>query len=415
MKSFVHIGTGFFLLAGGIYAGKQMSRMDIFGKAPQFPGNHPVKERDLTKKAQKNSEHTLEALRSQKRTSKDSSDLSAALERMDVSALRNLVSELGMQLAEIDDHRQERNAKSNLRTLAVAELWRRGGLASMEWAINLEPLSSRWTVTGFFLERAFETDPDTALHWLNRSEVGALGNHRRAEFESIALRGAIERGADEVIRIYQIFEGSMMDIPTRDLEFPENFDFGKLHAALGTKVGMGGVIAQWVHRDRDAAAAAVLSSRDLKEYEHFRRDVEVACLMSGAIHRDGIAEGVRWMLGVLEEHGTIREDVPMILGIGFSFSPEVITALLPHTTPEQRKSIASISIAREGLSPSTHAMLGSLPREDLLSTLNEYFITEASSKGAVFKQRRIDDVQRRYQLSTSEIDLINTPQSDGEK
>ncbi|RYD64181.1 MAG: hypothetical protein EOP83_10390, partial [Verrucomicrobiaceae bacterium] len=116
-------------------------------------------------------------------------DLQAALERVDVATLRTVVLDQYRFLAAMTDGGKKRKSHQDLYTAAMNELWKRQGIATLEWAANLEVTKERAMMTKSLLRRALKEDPAAALPWMQKYHAEFGRSETMHEFTTIALRG----------------------------------------------------------------------------------------------------------------------------------------------------------------------------------------------------------------------------------
>ncbi|RYD27223.1 MAG: hypothetical protein EOP86_24840, partial [Verrucomicrobiaceae bacterium] len=264
--------------------------------------------------------------------------LRAAVARVDTATLKSILLEQSGILAAMTEGGKTRQPHLDLHTAAMEELWSRGKFSTLTWAETLEEPELRAMVRKGLLLHALAEDVDGALPWMEKyhAEHGKSGTYD--EFKTIAMRGAVARGADAVIRAAGAFPDSGGYPAFRNVEFPEDFDFGKLNQSLGAKVDMTNVFSQWTLRDRDAAWAA-MEQRIGSLRGSTEREIGEG-LMKAVLVKDGEPAGVAWMMdrlsAILGRDAFSHERILAGIIVSSNLSTEGIGAISAKLTPEGR-------------------------------------------------------------------------------
>ncbi|WAC19009.1 hypothetical protein OVA24_17405 [Luteolibacter sp. SL250] len=338
-------------------------------------------------------------------------DLARALARVKTDTLKSIVLEQYDILAAMTEGGKARQPHQDLHTAAMEELWAREKSSALAWAETLEEPKARAMMQKSLLRRALEEDVEAALPWMAKyhAENGKAGTYD--EFKTIAMKGAVSRGADAVIRAHAAFPDAGGYHALRDTIFPEDFDFAKLNEALGAKVEMTNVLTRWALRDRDAAWTA-MEQRMAAMRGNPEREIGDG-LMKAVLVRDGEDAGVAWMmdrLSAISDRDAMRHE-RILAGIivNSNLSTDGIRVISGKLTPETRVRNAKSALLSRPSHASTGAFLAALPREDLIRTLQEVrqMTRGGSTTGAAQRERSFADMGRRFHLTSAEMETIN--------
>lgn len=399
------------LLCTGILAGRVIPSMSTAptSAGDAVPDGKPVRKDRGTLR---NVPRTLATLAARVKAEETApGNLHAAVARVKTATLRSIVLEQYGVLAAMTEGGKARQPHQDLYTAAMEELWAREKFSALEWAATVEDPKERAMMQKSLLYRALGEDVEGALPWVTKyhEENGKSGTY--SEFKSLAVKGAVGRGADAVIRAHEAFPESGGHTALRNVEFPEDFDFGKLNQALGTKVEMTNVFTQWALRDRDAAWTAM--EKRMGSFQG-NPDREIGeGLMKAVLVKEGEPAGVAWMmerLSAMSQRDPIRHE--QILGsiiANSNLSTEGIGVISAKLSPEGRVKSAKSALLSRPSHASTGHLLATLPREELIRTLREmrHMTAGGSVTGAAQRNRSYADMQRRFQLTPAEMQNIN--------
>lgn len=337
-------------------------------------------------------------------------NLRAELAKVSTDTLKNIVLEQYAILAEMTEGGKARQPHQDLYTAAMEELWDRQKLSAFEWAATLEAPKERAMMQKSLLYRALAEDLEGALPWMEKyhSENGKAQTY--GEFKSIAMKGAVERGADAVIRAFEAFPEARAYSALGNVEFPEDFDFAKLHQAVAGKMGMNNVFAQWTLRDRDAAWAAM--EEGMRTFKGHPADEIGEGLMKAVMVKDGEPEGVAWVLGklaALPNQDAMRQD-QILSGIitHSDLSTEGIGIVSAKLTPEGRMSLARSALISRSAQSGTGHFLATLPRNELIKALRDTSSRQFYSDPTYSEQlnRFHGELYKRFQLTPAEMEEV---------
>ena len=221
--------------------------------------------------------------------------LADAVGRLDTGALRTLALEQSAAIAAADPGMADRHAHALLLSATLHELWNRDGIAALEWASAVEGVDARQAAMKGLLENALREDPAAALPWMAKFRDEFGNSAANNAFLRIAVEGAATRSAEDVIRTFGMFSGTNLSNPLHSAEYPDGFDFARLHAALAGRTDVGSAISAWALQDREAAWDAVrkgLSGEEAAPHFH----TPLTSLMTGVIAKEGEEAGVKWTM-----------------------------------------------------------------------------------------------------------------------
>lgn len=331
--------------------------------------------------------------------------LRGEMERLDTARLRELASTFG---AETNGklYSPAAAAPYAIMSAALNELHRREGLAAVEWVASWSGGEERKTALNEILNIAARENPFGAKRWHDRY-VAEYGRSHIDQFYTFAIAGAKERGADELIKVEELFSKSEeRRSSARQGEFSDDFDFGKLYSALAGKRDLTQAVHHWAVRDK--AAAWEMVSRHMTQEDgntqHF------TSLVTGAITTEGEGEGVKWALERIQElPDDKRRECLRMLDSSQTLTADGAAVLLEAGSVEDRQILAAASIGRANETETTFLLLDSLPRQDLIVALeegaranrgvlqgdaNEHYISRV--------QKRFREASRRYGLTSEE-------------
>ena len=262
------------------------------------------------------------------------------------------------------------------------------------------------------LYRALAEDLEGALPWMEKYHA----EHGKAQtyggFKSIAIKSAVDRGADAVIRAFEAFPEPGAFTTFRNVEFPEDFDFAKLNQAVAGKMDMTNVFAQWTLRDRDAAWAAIEDG--LRSSKGNPADEIGKGLMKAVMVKDGEPAGVAWVLDRLSGVSildTLWQD--RILGSILThsdLSTEGIGIVSSKLSPEGRMQVADSALITRSAQSGTAHFLATLPRNELIRVLRgtggRWFYSDPTYVEQL--NRFHGELYKRFQLTPAEIEEIKS-------
>jgi hypothetical protein len=135
-------------------------------------------------------------------------------------------------------------------------LFRREGAQALAWAAALAADTEREPILAELVCLAGRESPELAMPWYEHFR-GSLGRGWADRFASEAIIGATGRGAEDLIRLWEMFKGEFVGVGFPQGSFAEGFDFHRLLTALPQASGNFRVVSYWAGLDRDAAWAGV--------------------------------------------------------------------------------------------------------------------------------------------------------------
>ena len=417
MKVLPHTLLAIVMLTGGILLGRGLSPGGKDSTATADPvanrSSRPNRARMATRGPEAD-RHDLASLKAiHERNVHKGTDQQRSMESLDAAALKALALEQ-WALTKSTTTDDEAAARRQVADDALRELYDREGVAALEWAEGLEKDDTTASIGAALLTHAFRNDPVSAQPWLDKYIAKNGRNWAIHEICRSGVLGAAERGADEVIRVVGIFNDPSYSA-LQNVDFPEGFDFAKLHAALGGTTDIGLALSQWTIRDPEAAWTAV---KDKIEAAPGMRGYTVEAfgsVMMGAVAKDGEIAGVTWAMERLAElTPALRAACLQRINTEGELSVEGMSALAGHLPTEERQTFAHNLIGKQGITPNALALLDAMPREDMLALLSgdvaliPVHSGPAAGTAAHDSQSRKlrGELQTRYQLSPEEMERI---------
>ncbi len=333
----------------------------------------------------------------------DPAGLGKEMERQSTARLREMASTFGV----------ETNGKVfspagvapySVMRAALNELHRREGLAAVEWVASWSGGEERKTALNEILNIAARENPFGAKRWHDRY-VAEYGRSHIDQFYTFAIAGAKERGADELIKVEELFSKSEeRRSSARQGEFSDDFDFGKLYSALAGKRDLTQAVHHWAVRDK--AAAWEMVSRHMTQEDgntqHF------TSLVTGAITTEGEGEGVKWALERIQElPADKRRECLRMLDSSQILTADGAAVLLEAGSVEDKQILAAASIGRANETETTFLLLDSLPRQDLIAALEEGARANRRVLQGDAKEHYISRVQKRFREASKRYGLTS--------
>jgi hypothetical protein len=336
---------------------------------------------------------------------RDPAGLRGEMERLNTARLRELASTFGVE-TNGKLYSSAAAAPYVIMSAALDELHRREGLAAVEWVASWSAGEERKTALYVILNIAARENPFGAKVWHDRY-LAEYGRSHIDQFYTFAIEGAKERGADELIKVEELFSKSEERRSSAFKgEFSEGFDFGKLYSVLAGKRDLTQAVHHWAVRDK--AAAWEMVSKHLTQEDgnpqHF------TSLVTGAITTDGEAEGVKWALERIKElPDDKRRECLRMLDSSQIMTADGAAILLETGSVGDRQILAAASIGRANETETTFLLLDSLPRQDLIAALEEgaranrrVLQSDAKEHYISRVQKRFREASRRYGLTAEE-------------
>ena len=277
------------------------------------------------------------------------------LERLDKGELRALLT---------DSVSDAPTSDGGIMTAAAKELFRREGMAALDWGKSLPP-DQRKTVMYFLLAAAVAEDPAQAKPWITefREEIGS------SNADSLihkAIIGATSRGAEDLIKLKELYGDQIRSISFPQGALPEDFDFHRFFTGLPPSGNAGTLEAfqYWVAKDKEAAWSGF---KELLDAQTKGSMTYFSSLFTGAAAVEGEAKAAEWLIPKLAGlSATDREKALSSFGFNGQVSVETVQALMPIlTSDEDRRAFALRAMNPYGNPAATIATLKGLPTEEL--------------------------------------------------
>ncbi len=277
-------------------------------------------------------------------------EICGQIERMDSAAIRDLMTSLIAATRQPDPP-----DVSAILEAAARELFHREGDKAIDWANSLDPAAGRAVLLEQMIRTAAGPSPEIALPWIGRYHK-EFGKGLSNEFGRAAIVGATARGAEDLIRLKELYGDGLRGCEFPSGPFADGFDFHLLVTKLPRASGIQEAIQSWAARDKDAAWSGIK--------ENMAADGRIAVYQFGAVFSGvAIAEGdrqaARWAASKLDELPPELRDraVSSMLEheLGQSAAYESVMAELPRESDR-------VALAASVVSPfgNTAAGLGAL-------------------------------------------------------
>ncbi len=210
--------------------------------------------------------------------------------RMDSAAIRDLMTRLVTQNEALVDIR-------DVLTVAASELFHREGVKSLEWADGLASTNGRADVLEQLIGAAASEDPKFAQPWIVRFQA-EFGNGMYNSFFRAAISGATARGAEDLIRLHEIYGDELRGLRFPNVNLPNGFDFHRLLTGLPDSMQLDHAVEYWAAKDRDAAWAGMM---EITGRNQLAGANYLGSVFSGIAAVEGDQKAVRWIVGKLDE------------------------------------------------------------------------------------------------------------------
>lgn len=219
-------------------------------------------------------------------------EITGQIERMDTSAIRELMTGLvaATQQPDPPDVRGILDA-------AAKELFHREGDKALDWANSLDPVAGRAVLLDQMIRTSAGPSPEIALPWIARYHK-EFGEGLSNDFGRAAIVGATARGAEDLIRLKELYGDELRGCEFPSGPFPEGFDFHLLVTKLPRASGIQEAIQYWAATDKDAAWAGIRENIAAggKAAVH-----QFGSVFSGVAVVEGDRQAAKWAVSKLDE------------------------------------------------------------------------------------------------------------------
>jgi len=219
--------------------------------------------------------------------------VSRELERLDATALKELVAVALTDPRADSDDSTESGAVEDTFLLACGELYRREGTKALDWAESVGEAAGRQRVLRELLILAAGESPELAKPWMDRYGATYGETERGYLLGPRLISAAEQRGANAVIRLGEIL-GEDCWASGSGRGYPEGFDFAMLVTGLPDCGGRSDAVEGWAARDREAAWAGVMAFWN-KDGAGENADTYLRGLYQGAAFAAGDEAAARWI------------------------------------------------------------------------------------------------------------------------
>ncbi len=273
------------------------------------------------------------------------SEIMRALERLGVAELKELI--VGPSASEDEATPEERQAAAQLAGAACAELYRREGLAALEWAAELPASDERRRALMYLIHCAAREHPEITKPWMERFSQ-EFGDSTFMSFANAAIQGATSRGADALTELWELFDGKFGNNKFPQGRFADDFDFRQLVMELPQTSGVTDAVSYWAAKDAEAAWAGTkeaILQRDLS-------GGTVGAVYRGISTAKGEETAARWLAGALAELPDEKREQAVNSLMTYPLTPEATKMLMDSLADEpHRRIIAQRSVFPFNRSP----------------------------------------------------------------
>jgi hypothetical protein len=224
------------------------------------------------------------------------SPLGRELERMDVGELKSLLLETAASL-KLDTPPEDKQAASSVLYAAAAEVYRREGIHALDWAAEIPKENGRGTVLSAVLSPVTRDLPETGKEWVEKYRA-ELGDEWARGFSHQAIVGANGRGAEDMLKVVELFKNDLRGISLTQGTYAEDFDFHRLITGQPAGFDFSEAVTYWAARDKEAAWGAVdevIKSGGIRGTTYF------GSLFRGIVTLEGDEKAAAWTAGKLAE------------------------------------------------------------------------------------------------------------------
>lgn len=236
------------------------------------------------------------------RTQEGDPNILRELERMEDSELKDYMN--GLLSGMLGDDESQRMALSLILKRAAAELYRRDPDAAMAWARAGDPPMSRRLAMFQVLGAAMRDNPVASLGWFDEFSK-EYGRQTVALLSINAVLGATERGADEVVKLHELYKGKLASVSFPFGPLPEGFDYHRLVSGAGELMDVSPSVRHWAAKDKEAAWKGVKETMDAGKPSSGGR---FGALFYGVAVVEGEEAAAKWMARKLGEVPAAKRD-----------------------------------------------------------------------------------------------------------
>lgn len=318
------------------------------------------------------------------------------VERMDSAELKALLVDFGARLKQAG---QEAGPMSRAIELAARELYQREGEAALVWASAQG--SGRQAVLSTMISVAAFNDPVLALPWIDRFQA-EFGGSCMNTMANEAVKGATSRGADDLLKLRELYGDRLKRVAFPSGPFPEDFDFGRFVAAMKGDAPLHSTVQHWASKDKEAAWLGIKASIG----DGVGRLGGIGSVFAGVAMVDGDRRAAEWLLPRLAELPAEKrpEAIRALRGQG-GLAPESLQAIMPLLrSDEERIILATASISP--WSASGAAALQCLSSDELRE---EALISVAGAYGPAMKTMAPTQREKATKSFTTMMDELEFP------
>lgn len=282
------------------------------------------------------------------------------IERMEDTELKGLLTDFAARMTEAGE---DKPALYAVIGMAAKELYKREGEAALAWAGSQE--DGRPMLLSALTSAAAYEDPVLALPWIERYQA-EFGKDQFNTMVHEAVKGATSRGAEDLLKLKELYGDRLRGVQFPGGTFPEGFDFARFVSGMKGDFRLQSTVQYWAATDKDAAWSGVKDSiaGELDRLQF------LGALFSGVAIMEGDKQAAEWLLPKLDEIPAYKRDQAIrALRNQASMTPASIHAIMPLLRDEgERMTLAKATITPFGGSglPALRCLASDDSREEAL-------------------------------------------------
>lgn len=265
------------------------------------------------------------------------SALKLELGRMDAGGLKALALELSASL-KVEAPPEEKQAAYGVLQAAMQELYRREGERALEWAGGISHTGDRFNVLTLLLSELAQESPEKSRKWISKHR-DEYGDDWAWNFYPYAMVGANGRGAEDVIKVMELFASDSRGMMLNMGNYAEDFDFHRLVTAFPYSADLNPSMEHWAARDKEAAWAAV---NEVITADGAGGASYMGSLLKGAVALESDETAAAWTVSKLELLSGETKERALRSITSTPFSVETMTALV-NALPAERDRVSLAS------------------------------------------------------------------------
>lgn len=288
------------------------------------------------------------------------SPVNRELERMDTGELKALVVELAATLKE-QGPPEQMQAASSVQRAAAAKLYQREGTAALDWAAGIAAGEGGKGILSAILSEVTKDNPQLGKEWIQRYR-GEYGEGWAKDFTHQAIVGANGRGAEDMLKVIELFKDDLRGIKVTQGTFAEDFDFHRLITGQPAGFDFSDAVAYWAARDKEAAWAAV---DEVIKSGAQRGTTYFGSLLRGIVTLEGDERAAAWTMDKLGEIPAASRQAAIRSLVMYPLPGPTVAALVRAMPDENDRVFFASELALPFRAASALGALQALGSEDL--------------------------------------------------